>query len=200
MQRKILKKMIVFSGNKMREMLRIVHPLYFTRPMIKFVKQNCKKEDLVGVEIGVSTGFNAKTILMNLPIKKLYLVDPYEPYVEDGGKFIFTHNFSVTNEMKAQKMLSKFKEKIVFVKRKSKDAVRYIPNDLDFVYIDGNHAYKFVKQDITFYYKKLRKGGVIGGHDFYGSFLGVCKAAMEFANMNNLKLHTDNIDWWLVKR
>ena len=47
----------------------------------------------------------------------------------------------------------------------SEDAVDDIPEKLDFVYIDGNHAYEYVKKDIGLYYPKLKKGGVIGGHD-----------------------------------
>jgi len=37
---------------------------------------------------------------------------------------------------------------------------------LDFVYIDGHHGFKYVAEDICEWSKKVRKGGVIAGHDF----------------------------------
>jgi hypothetical protein len=49
----------------------------------------------------------------------------------------------------------------------------------------------------------VRKGGIIGGHDFRHELLfpefGVSKAVTEFALKNKLKLQTDLIDWWIEK-
>lgn len=39
-------------------------------------------------------------------------------------------------------------------------------NSLDFVYIDGNHAYDWVKQDIQLWWPKLKKNGLLMGHDY----------------------------------
>lgn len=166
----------------------------FPRPMIEFMKKNFGRNVLVGVEIGVLHGANAESILKVLPIQKLYLIDPYIRYF-DGKKWCDPRE----SLPKAKKKLSKFKEKVVFIIKKSSEAVDDIPNNLDFVYIDGNHAYEFVKKDIEMYYPKVRRGGVIGGHDFSPSFLGVSKAVMDFATKNNLKLHGRKFDWWIVK-
>ncbi|GAI57889.1 unnamed protein product [marine sediment metagenome] len=83
----------------------------------------------------------------------------------------------------------------------SADAVNLIPDNLDFVYIDGNHAYEFVKEDIKNYWPKVKKGGVFGGHDYYNLSKAreVKKAVDEFVKENKLKLFTGNIDWWVVK-
>jgi hypothetical protein len=37
---------------------------------------------------------------------------------------------------------------------------------LDFVYIDANHEFLHVTQDISIWEKKVRPGGIIAGHDF----------------------------------
>jgi hypothetical protein len=42
----------------------------------------------------------------------------------------------------------------------------FADESLDVVYIDANHAYDFVKQDIELWYPKVKKGGYIGGHDY----------------------------------
>ena len=38
-------------------------------------------------------------------------------------------------------------------------------DSFDFVYIDGNHDYESVINDINNYKPKLRKNSLIGGHD-----------------------------------
>ena len=37
----------------------------------------------------------------------------------------------------------------------------------DFVYIDGDHRYKPVQDDIKAWLPKVRRGGIIGGHDYF---------------------------------
>ena len=39
-------------------------------------------------------------------------------------------------------------------------------NSLDFVYIDGNHTLPFIAMDIFGWEQKIRKGGIISGHDY----------------------------------
>lgn len=160
-----------------------------------FMKRLFGRKKLVGVEIGVETGWNARNIIKNLNIKKIFLVDPYIVY-EEMGNVITGH---VNNYEKAKKRLKKFSDRVIFIKKKSSDAVSAVPNGLDFVYIDGNHSYEAVKDDIKNYYPKVRKGGVIGGHDFSSSYIGIAKAVLEFAERNNLKLQGKSIDWWIVK-
>ena len=37
----------------------------------------------------------------------------------------------------------------------------------DWLYIDGNHLYEFVRQDVEVSFRKVRPGGVIAGDDFF---------------------------------
>ena len=128
------------------------------------VKKINNKHNLMGVEIGVKYGHHAKKILNNLHIEKLFLIDPYEHIVERG--FFWTQEYNdYFNE--AKNNLSQFEGKIEFIKKKSEDATDDVPGNLDFVYIDGNHTYKFVKKDIELYYPKVKDSGVIGGHDIW---------------------------------
>lgn len=156
-----------------------------------YVKQNYK-HDLVGVEIGVNRGKNAFNMLSTLSIKTLYLVDPYS----------LNGLYGERNARKdiAVKKLSGFKDKTVFIYKTSEEAIKDIPGNLDFVYIDGNHDYEFVKQDIELYYPKVKDGGVLGGDDFSIRCRGVVRAVTEFLNKNNLDVcYGDSTDWWVVK-
>jgi glycosyl transferase family 25 len=60
-------------------------------------------------------------------------------------------------------------------------AKSYEDQSLDFVFIDANHSYEFVKQDIEAWLPKVKPGGYIGGHDYSGSdgHKGVVKAVDE---------------------
>lgn len=170
---------------------------YEIRPMIEFVKSLGGK-DLIGAEIGVFQGFNALNILYYLPIKKLYLIDPYLLYKE---YLDINSPFAYFSKKAAKKRLAPYEDKIIHITKKSEDAANDVPDNLDFIYIDGNHSYEYVIRDIATYWYKVKKGGVIGGHDYYnkGKAREVKKAVDEYVEKNKLKLHVDGIDWWVVK-
>ncbi len=162
-----------------------------TRPMIEFLSNNYRTT-LTGVEVGVENGDNALSMLANLRIEKLYLVDEYKDFAE-GGKIREASRWLPI----ARKRLSKF-DNVEFIVQSSSNASKSVPDNLDFVYIDANHAYDYVKEDIANWYPKVRNGGVIGGHDI--SWSGVYWAVTEFVKKNNLYLYTSApCDWWVVK-
>lgn len=158
-----------------------------------------QRRGLVGVEIGTYRGHFAKALLDNLNIKKLYLIDPYEDYpaYEDNNYFPLARA-----ERDAHRRLKGYKN-VEWVKKYATDAAKDIPDSLDFVYIDGNHSYESVKEDIKTYYPKLREGGVLGGHDFYNGHCsehdGVIQAVIEFAVKNKLRLYVQAPDFWVIK-
>ena len=171
--------------------------IYPHRQTIKFVKRNLGK-NLVGAEIGVLDGLHSENMLKTLQLKKLYLIDPYISYKETyDGAISDEYDDNWAKEI-AHKRLSRFSEKIEFIEKTSDDAVKDIKEPLDFVYIDGSHNYENVLRDIQNYYKKVKVGGVVGGHDFRAGF-GVPKAVIEFAEKNKIKLDGIENDWWFVK-
>ena len=163
---------------------------YPTRPMIVLLKQVFADRPLIGVEIGVADGKNAESIFKILNITHLYLIDPYEAYLENGR--LETRYTNMEIMMKAT--LKPFWNRITFLKLKSQDAVNMIPQ-VDFVYIDGCHEYDAVKKDIQLYAPKVRLGGFIGGHDF--RWPGVAKAVQEFTNDNHLFFIYSYPDWYI---
>lgn len=57
------------------------------RPMILVAKKHfAGRQDLRGIEIGVAKAENALSILQELPIEKLFLIDPYIPYEDALGR------------------------------------------------------------------------------------------------------------------
>jgi len=165
------------------------------RAAIGAVKDIYGDKPVVGCEIGVAAGENAEWILKTLNVKRLYLVDPYKPYLEDG--IMRSHYVSGGND--ALLRLFKYREKIRWMPMTSSDAVLRIKEPLDFVYIDGNHSYLNCLNDIGFYYPKVRKGGIIGGHNFEAKFPGVIAAVVDFCRIHDLKFEVFKVDWWIRK-
>ena len=56
----------------------------------------------------------------------------------------------------------------------------YEDNSIDFVFIDANHEYDSVKEDISVWFPKVKVGGVIAGHDYENGWIDVDKAVNEF--------------------
>jgi len=56
----------------------------------------------------------------------------------------------------------------------------YEDNSIDFVFIDANHEYIHVKNDIEAWFPKVKVGGTIAGHDYRNGWTDVDKAVNEF--------------------
>jgi len=168
------------------------------RPMTIFNKDHFRgKPSLICAEIGVAQGWNALNMLQELPIKQIFLIDPYTPYVEDGKESSRFSDCLAT----AKERLELFPQ-ATFIRKTSDDAAADIDGLLDFVYIDGNHTYENVKSDINHYFPLVKPNGVIGGHDYVPYyFKGVIRAVNEFASQYGKQhLHISYPDWWIVKQ
>jgi len=123
----------------------------------------------VGAEIGVDRGRYSKWICMKNKGVKLFLIDPYIAYPEYVEKHDSKDQISFDeNYEKAIQRLGNFN--CEFIKKTSMEAVKdFLDNSLDFVFIDGNHTFEYVVNDIAEWSKKVKPGGIVSGHDFVRS-------------------------------
>ena len=154
------------------------------------------QEPFVGVEVGVFAGDNALSILKKFSKLQLYLVDPYTPYYSTFQRKIID---PIPFQKIAKEQLTSYHNRVKWCFMSSFEASKVIPGDLDFVYIDANHLYHFVKEDLELWYPKVKVGGLLGGHDFSASEQGVVKAVLEFAEVNHLQVVGGHDDWWIRK-
>jgi len=167
------------------------------RPMILAARKHfAEKQALRGIEIGVAVGDNSLSILKELSVEKLFLIDPYTPYEDALGHADFSADYAI-----ARAKLVEYPQ-VVWLRKTSESAIREFQNEeaFDFVYIDGNHSYESVKKDITLYYPLIKNNGLIGGHDYTPYYETVMRAVNEFAEEAKLELHTVFPDWWFIVR
>lgn len=143
----------------------------------------------IGAEIGVEEGVFSEMICKNQKVKKLYAIDAwkaYRDYRDHTRQSKLERFFRI-----AQIRLEPYNCDLV--RKFSRDAVDdFMDESLDFVYIDANHAYKYVYEDLTVWSKKVKKGGIIAGHDFIkrkgqGQFYGVVMAVNDFVVNNQIE-------------
>lgn len=160
---------------------------------------NSRGSKLKVAEIGVLKGKHARTLQNQLSIKKMYLIDPYDAYPDYDEEKSSEEKLGRAKNA-ARNKLQEF-ENLVWIEQYSQDAVEQVECPLDYVYVDGNHEYQYVKKDIEEYYRLLKPGGIIAGHDFSGSWPGVVEAVTEFAKEENVEFHLEDFgtDWFIKK-
>jgi len=161
-------------------------------------------DNIIGCELGVFQGTNLCQILEHCDnISTMYAIDPYLAYMDWCGAI----SEQLINECKSIAMnnLTKITQssKVNFLEMLSNEAVCKIADDeLDFVFIDGDHSYERASEDILNFYPKVKSGGMFSGHDY--SLVGVNRALGEFLQSNSydvsdLKL-VSNDAWYIIKR
>lgn len=163
--------------------------------------------DLVGAEVGVCTGETSELLLRGLPNLHLYLVDPWrEPvpgtdYWKTGaGDSTMTQGMfdGVLERTAARTAFAAHRRTIVPCE--SAEAAAFVPDDLDFVFIDGDHSFSGVMQDLETWWPRVAETGILTGHD-YGNpnFPDVKLAVDEFAAMHSLSVRIGADSVWFYE-
>jgi len=153
-----------------------------------------------GAEIGVERGRNTKMMFDRIPKLKLICVDPYHYYNN-----YYSRDACKQFEKEATQRLKG--KNIIWKKVPSLTAVETIKDkSLDFVYIDGAHDFDNVMMDIIKWVPKVKKKGIVAGHDYVASRTdGVVKAVDAYIETNGIKNFylTRNLKelctWWWVQ-
>jgi predicted O-methyltransferase YrrM len=74
------------------------------------------------------------------------------------------------------------------------ESLKYIADSPDLVFIDADHTYEGVSKDIKFWLPKIKKGGMISGHDFF--YPDVAQAVQEL--VPNFQLAPQTNIWFAI--
>jgi len=113
------------------------------------------------VEIGTFAGENA--VIMSEYFKKVYTIDPWQNGYDQND---LASSIDFNEVEKAFKNRTININNIIHIKKTGEEALNDFENEsLDFVYIDGNHQEAAVIKDINSWRLKVKKNGIIAGHD-----------------------------------
>jgi hypothetical protein len=137
-----------------------------------------------GLEMGTQQGWFSRYILENSNIKEWHVVD--------GWTLLPYPNGNENDKKIAVENLAKFNVNII-QELSNKACLLFEDNFFDFIYIDANHEYEYISEDIKLWWPKLKSGGCFSGHDYGGDWPGVIKAVNDFIKENNLTLNLTGI-------
>jgi predicted O-methyltransferase YrrM len=125
------------------------------KELIKLIKPNS-----IIVEIGCYAG--ESTELFAEVGKTVYAVDPWQDNYDTNL------HLRPMKEIKESfdRRLSGFKNIIVLQMTSEEASKLFLEHSIDVVYIDGDHRYEFVKKDIELWLPKIKRNGIICGHDY----------------------------------
>lgn len=147
----------------------------------------------MAVELGVAEGIWA-TELYSLGLDKLFLVDVWEQHPELNGCATLDNIWHENNYMD---VLRRFRDKpnVILLKGLSKEMANHIEdNSLGLVYVDADHSYEGVKEDIETYWPKLVTNGIMAFHDYENLGYGVNRAVKEFTKGEGIVVLKEGVD------
>jgi len=131
----------------------------------------------LGTYLGQSAAFMAECIKNSGKKLKFYAVDLFQHTDDNDHKEV---NRDIFTQFWHNMELCGVSEYIIPLKMSTAEAAAYLEEkegQLDFVFVDANHTYPYVKADLENYLPLIKPGGVLSGHDIY--FESVRKAVDE---------------------
>lgn len=124
----------------------------------------------IGVELGSFKGQFANTILSSWE-GRLIMVDVWRELPHEEYDDISNHREHIDAYSQAMENIKGFEDRAFMFRMKGSDASKFIMDEsLDFVYIDANHTYEAVQEDLDLWYRKVKPGGLVMGHDYLPSY------------------------------
>ena len=164
---------------------------------------------LQGVEVGVDRGELSCYLLQELPQLSLTMVDIWEAVTEDS--VYFKSQDEVAKRSAEQRLADQYAavqttqhaaDRRTLLQLPSVEAAQQFGNGtLDFVFIDADHSYESVAADIAAWAPKLKSGGLLCGHDYFGADMpnwGVGKAVKEYATQLGQSVQHDADETWFI--
>ncbi len=158
----------------------------------------------IGVWQGKSIGFLARHLQEREKSPTLYAVDTFQ-----GNPGLSPHKTAIKNlggDLRAvfisNMQALQVGDMITTMAMPSVEAAEEFEDEsVDFVFIDGDHSYGAVKQDIEKWYPKVKSGGIIAGHDWCAGWPGVQRAVEEFFSQRpDEKIEIIRPHSWKVKK
>jgi hypothetical protein len=163
----------------------------------KYVKKVLGTDPCTYVEIGVHKGDNSSEFLAELAIKQAWLVDPWSEATPAG----YNDNTQADWDALHDSVVKRYStyDNVEILRMTSAEAAPIVPNDLDLVYIDGDHSIEGITTDLNCWFPKVRMGGILSGDDYTNLDVREAVTKLVAAFQLNLRISPETTQWWLVK-
>lgn len=166
-----------------------------------------------GAEVGTLRGDTSRRLLEGHPNLFLIMVDSWEPPAASSPYASSQDSAAIQTPQKHLENMALAYQQTAFAESRrnllrcsSSIAAKMIPEQsLDFAFIDADHTYQQVRNDIWDWWPKVRKGGILCGHDYNSlkersELWGVKKAVDEFALELNLSVEQHGSHVWVIQK
>lgn len=144
--------------------------------------------DMVFVEIGSYFGKSLSFLIIECynrnQLPKIVAVDTWQGS-DEHLSIVEQHGGTLYKTFRRNMELAKIDQFVTPIQMSSVVASQQFQDEsIDFVFIDAAHDYENVKADLNAWYPKLKRNGVIAGHDYTETWSGVIQAVNEFFDTN----------------
>jgi predicted O-methyltransferase YrrM len=158
-----------------------------------------KNKFSIGVELGVLYGYHLSHLLESCRNLKMSGVDLYQKVIGSGYDNVENNEFEnlylqIKSKLESFERFNLIREDTISGSNHIKDKT------LDFVFIDADHRYEAVKNDINAWQEKIKNGGILAGHDYdQPDWPGVRIAVNEWATKNSKEIFIEQGNVWWCK-
>lgn len=157
-------------------------------------------------EVGVLWGGFSAIVLKEWKGKVYYCVDTWEAQPKE----VYPEKTEGIDYSQCYRQMQQFAEKdsrIRLLRGMSNHMHKLIKDyTLDWVFIDGNHSYPAVLEDMDLWFNKVKPGGILSGHDYgdfteYPHWCEVKSAVDRWMKEHNIPFVLDRhgSSWWSIK-
>ncbi len=152
-----------------------------------------------GVELGVAGGRFTEHLLATFPTLHMVAVDQWQaqaPQDRAGFETYEAWDFKRLEREFAERT-QPYRERLTVLRCDTAEAAALVQRDFDFVFIDAEHTYEGVRDDIAAWAPKIVAGGLLSGHDYCAKFPGVKQAVDEFAQGREIVRGKNDV--WMIR-
>jgi len=182
--------------------------------MAKVLRSHFGDVKTEGAEIGVHNGRFSQYLLQKLPKVRIYMIDIWKGFASNSRYFesmqdfgdAWKHDGTMIRSFWLASTRTQFAADRRYVMRGERMEFLSLFADasLDWIFIDCDHTYGGVMEDLQAWVPKVRPGGLISGHDWEHPCprWGVKRAVEDYIATEALKVKIGtglDYTWWFVK-